>query len=151
MNILEYKGYHGTIEVDMERGVLRGKILFISDLVTYEAPDPKRVRSEFEAAVDDYLDTCAELGREPKQPASGTFNVRVGSERHRAAQVRAIADGISLNEVVSRALDCYLGSTREVRERRIEKHYIALGSGGQRSLLIPLNEGESGGISHVLQ
>ena len=49
MKILEYKGYHGSVTPDMERGVLRGKLLFISDLVTYEAA--VRVLSDKSLAV----------------------------------------------------------------------------------------------------
>ena len=33
MNILNYKGYEGTAEIDMESRICRGKILFINDLV----------------------------------------------------------------------------------------------------------------------
>ena len=112
MNILEYKGYHGTVETDLARGVMRGKLLFISDLVSFEAETLPQLRQEFEEAVDDYLGTCAQLGRVPQQPASGSFNVRVGAERHRAAQIRALADGTSLNVVISRALDCYVSEGR---------------------------------------
>ena len=73
MNILEYKGYHGTVEPDLERGVMRGKLLFISDLVSFEADTLPQLRQAFEEAVDDYLGTCAQLGRVPQQPASGSF------------------------------------------------------------------------------
>jgi hypothetical protein len=37
MSILKYKSYEGSAELDMARGVCRGKILFISGLVTYKA------------------------------------------------------------------------------------------------------------------
>jgi predicted HicB family RNase H-like nuclease len=49
----EYKGYSGTVEASIEDGVLHGKILFVSDLVTYEADTVTALKSEFEAAVDD--------------------------------------------------------------------------------------------------
>jgi len=52
----------------MEQGVCRGKILFTSDLVTYKADAPAMLQQEFEAAVDDYLEACVELGREPRKP-----------------------------------------------------------------------------------
>ncbi len=32
-----YKGYQGSVETSIEDGVFHGKILFINDLVTYEA------------------------------------------------------------------------------------------------------------------
>jgi predicted HicB family RNase H-like nuclease len=67
---LKYKDYEGTAELDMARGVCRGKALFIDDLVTYEAAPPSNLQSEFEAAVDDYLETCAVVGKEPQWGAA---------------------------------------------------------------------------------
>jgi predicted HicB family RNase H-like nuclease len=114
MDILSYKGYEGTAEIDMDRGVCRGKVLFISDLITYEAGTPKELKQEFETAVDDYLATCTELGREPKRPCSGVFNVRVTPEMHRKATLRAVQDNASLNSVVVCALDAYLNAQSKV-------------------------------------
>jgi predicted HicB family RNase H-like nuclease len=108
MDILKYKDYEGTAELDMSRGVCRGKILFINDLVTYEAASPADLQKEFEAAVDDYLDTCKAVGKEPQRPFRGAFNVRVPQPLHRSAAVRAVVDQTSLNEVVVRALEAYL-------------------------------------------
>jgi len=110
MDILRYKEYEGTAELDMARMVCRGKILFIDDLVTYVAETPARLQQEFEAAVDDYLATCAALGRPPQKPLKGLFNVRVPAALHRAASLRALKDETTLNEVVVRALDAYLNS-----------------------------------------
>lgn len=108
MDILKYKGYEGSTEIDMERGVCRGKILFINDLVTYEAETPIKLKEEFEAAVDDYIETCNQLNRTPQKSLKGQFNVRISPELHRKAAMLAIEESISLNEVVSRALNEYL-------------------------------------------
>lgn len=108
MDILKYKGYEGTAELSIARGVCRGKILFIKDLVTYESDTPAQLQSEFEAAVDDYLDTCAGLNREPAKPFRGQFNVRIPPELHRSAALRAAEEGIALNDVVVKALDAFL-------------------------------------------
>lgn len=114
VDILKYKEYEGTAELDMGRGVCRGKILFIDDLVTYEADSPRELQGEFEAAVDDYLVTCTTLGKEPQRPFRGLFNVRVPPELHRAAALRAVSDAVSLNDVVVRALDCFLNVRADV-------------------------------------
>ena len=108
MDILKYKDYEGTADLDMARQVCRGKILFIDDLVTYEAASPTELQTEFEAAVDDYIDTCATLGREPQKPLRGQFNVRVPPALHKAAALRALADDVSLNDVVVRAMDAFV-------------------------------------------
>lgn len=121
MNILKYKDYEGTCEIDTENDICHGKLLFIEDLVTYEAETPKQLRIEFEAAVEDYIETCAELGIEPKKPLKGQFNVRVSPELHKAAVERGYRDDVSLNEVVKRALEGYLYPSQS-----ISNHYTAL-------------------------
>lgn len=114
MDILKYKGYEGTADLDMSRMVCRGKILFIADVVTYEAATPAELQGEFEAAVDDYLETCEALGREPQKPLQGVFQVRVSPDLHKAAVLRAIADGVKLNDVVGRALDAFVNARADV-------------------------------------
>ena len=111
MNILKYKDYEGTAELDMARGVCRGKILFINDLVTYESALPADLQKEFELAVDDYIETCSALGRESQKSLRGQFNVRIPPSLHKAATLRGLADGVSLNDVVVSALNAYLNST----------------------------------------
>jgi len=108
MDVLKYKDYEGTAELDMERKVCRGKILFIDDLVTYEADTPAKLQHEFEAAVDDYIETCSSLGREPQKPLRGQFNVRIPPAMHKDAVLRALTDKVKLNDVVVRALDAFL-------------------------------------------
>lgn len=108
MNILKYKGYEGSVELDLEGGVCRGKILFVRDLVTFQSVSIADVQQEFEAAVDDYLETCLALGREPEVPLKGQFNVRIPPALHKAAVLRAASDNSSLNDVVVRALDAFV-------------------------------------------
>ena len=118
MNILKYKEFEGTAEVDVERGVCRGKLLFIDDLITYEAESPKQLQAEFEAAVDDYLETCRLVGKEPQRPFRGMFNVRVSPALHRQAALRAAREGVALNEVVVRALDTFLNASSASMQRK---------------------------------
>lgn len=114
MDILKYKDYEGTTELDMTRSICRGKVLFIDDLVTYESAFPAELQKEFEAAVEDYLQTCVAVGKEPQRPFRGLFNVRVTPTLHRAATLRAVVDGVSLNEVVVRALDAFVSVKADV-------------------------------------
>jgi predicted HicB family RNase H-like nuclease len=108
MDTLKYKKYEGTAELDMTRQICRGKILFIDDLITYEAKSPTDLQREFETAVNDYIDTCSVLGREPQKPLKGQFNVRIPPALHKATVSRALADNVSLNDVVVRALDAFV-------------------------------------------
>ncbi len=108
-NILRYKGFIGSIEISIEDDCLHGKLLFINDLVTYEAQSPNQLQAEFESAVEDYLATCKELGRSPDKPFKGTFNIRVGPELHQKLAKHAASKHTSINDIVKQALIECLG------------------------------------------
>lgn len=101
---LKYKGYVGSIEVDLEANLLFGKLLHIRDLVNYEAPNPADLKTAFEEAVDDYLADCAAEGVEPDTPFKGQFNVRIAPNLHRELAVAAKRDDRSLNDYVAHVL-----------------------------------------------
>jgi len=103
-DFLKHKGFLGSIEVSFEDNCLHGKILFINDLVTYEAESPGQLEAEFKAAVEDYLATCKELGRAPNRPFSGSFNVRIGPELHQKLARYAAVKNTSINEIVKQAV-----------------------------------------------
>ena len=94
-----YKGYIGSTDVDFEAGYLHGKILHVQDLVTFTSEDVPGLQSAFEEAVDDYLAFCAEVGKEPDRPFSGTYQVRMSSDQHRALCLEAASKGMTLNEL----------------------------------------------------
>jgi predicted HicB family RNase H-like nuclease len=107
-DMLEYKGYLGSVEYSAEDEVLHGRLEFIRDLVTYEAADTKSLKNAFVEAVDDYLALCCSQAREPEIPLKGSFNVRPGRDLHRRAMIFAKSRGANLNAVVSDALKRYL-------------------------------------------
>ena len=47
MKLLNYKGYVGTIEADLENNILFGKLAYIRDLVTYEAESLSELEKDF--------------------------------------------------------------------------------------------------------
>ena len=103
-NYLEYKDYRARVEFDYENKLLFGVIDGIRDLVSFEAKSAQDIEKEFQAAVDDYLAFCEEVGKEPEKSFKGTFNVRVTPELHRDISRAAFQLGISLNQFVSQAL-----------------------------------------------
>lgn len=124
MDILKYKDYEGTAELDMVRGVCRGKILFINDLVTYEASKPSELQKEFQAAVDDYIETCADLGRKPQKSLKGQFSVRIPQELHKALTLCALTEGVTLNDVVVRALDAYINVRVDINHVETKNYFV---------------------------
>tara|TARA_R100000306_G_scaffold22295_1_gene25820 strand:- start:938 stop:1264 length:327 start_codon:yes stop_codon:yes gene_type:complete len=99
---MEYKGYLGSVEYSQEDHCLFGKLMFIRDLVNYEAVDVTSLEAEFKTSVDEYLADCAKLGKKADTPLKGSFNVRIGPELHRQA-VQAAGDK-SLNAFISEAI-----------------------------------------------
>ncbi len=103
-NVLKYKDFIGSIEVSTEDKCLFGKLLYVNDLVTYEAKTISALEKEFKKAVNDYLETCNKLDREPSKPFKGTLNVRIGSELHKEAALYAVLHGMTINSLIKTAL-----------------------------------------------
>lgn len=75
-NLIRYKNYHGSVNYSND-DFLYGKLEGILDLVSYEGRDVESLKKAFKDAVDDYLDTCKDAGREPERPFKGTLNIWV--------------------------------------------------------------------------
>jgi predicted HicB family RNase H-like nuclease len=108
MSHIKYKDYLGSAEVSQKDACLHGKILFIQDLVTYEATTVPELEQSFQDAVDDYLETCKEVGKEPDRPFTGTFQIRISPDAHRQAAMEAKLLDQSLNEWVGKAIELRL-------------------------------------------
>ena len=107
--MMTYKGYTGVAEIDAEAGVIHGRVIGLRDVVTFEGKTAAETMRAFRESVDDYLDFCAKLGQSPEKPLSGRFNLRLGTDLHRALAVRAETQRISLNEAACRAIAKDLG------------------------------------------
>lgn len=123
--LLKHKGYTGTVEYSLTDGVLHGKVLFVADLITYESESIAGLRGAFEDALDDYLETCREIGKEPDRPASGAFNVRTGEDRHQALILRSLREGETLNSIVNQAIDQFLESA-SVEHNHHHEHVVTV-------------------------
>lgn len=104
MNTLSRKGYVARIEFDDDDGLFVGRLIGIDDVVGFHGDSVASLRAAFEEAVEDYLASCARLGREPQRPYSGRFNIRIPADLHARAATRAAERGISLNKLVEQAI-----------------------------------------------
>ena len=102
---MTYKGYTARIEYSQEDGCLIGRILGIRDIVGFHADSVDEMRQAFEEAVDDYLETCAKIGRDPQKPFSGKLVLRLPPELHAQLAIKAQIKGQSLNSLVKDALE----------------------------------------------
>ena len=103
-NVLEYKGYYGTVEYSATDNILFGKVLGINGLVSFEGDNILSLKKDFEGAVDDYLEMCNQKGIKPKKEYKGKFNVRVSPELHKILVHYSASRGQTLNSTVEEAI-----------------------------------------------
>jgi predicted HicB family RNase H-like nuclease len=100
-NALKYKGYTGTVLFDADDRIFHGRLMGITDVITFEGASVKELEKDFRSAVEDYLKTCHKMGREPEKPFSGRFMVRVPPEMHCAIALAAKRERKSINAWVA--------------------------------------------------
>ena len=104
MKHLDYKGYTGTIEYSKEDELLFGEVIGIKGLLSYEGSTGTELEADFKSVVDEYLEDCKVAGIIPEKPFKGSFNVRIPSELHRDAALKAMELNTSLNGFVSESI-----------------------------------------------
>lgn len=107
-NVLNYKNYIGTVEFSEEDKVFFGKVIGITDSISFEGDTVESLIEDFHAAVDEYLEFCRENRKEPQQQYKGSFNVRITPELHRRASLDAMAKNMSLNSYVEEAIAMHI-------------------------------------------
>lgn len=104
MNTMTFKGYTARVDFDERDNILVGRLLGMSDVVSFHADDVASLRAAFEEAVDDYLETCAKLGKSAEKTVSGKLMLRVPPAVHSAALIAAQASGQSLNQWAAKVM-----------------------------------------------
>lgn len=103
-NLLIYKNYTGSVEYSTEDDIFYGKIEFITDTVLYEGSSVEELKRNFHEAVDDYIEACEEIGKEPQKPFKGNILARIGPDLHKKAALIALQKRMSLNKFVESAI-----------------------------------------------
>ena len=108
-NMMTYKGYHARVEYDPDDEIFFGRVFGLTDGISFHADDVKRLKAPFHEAIDDYLDHCAKVGKNPQKSYSGQLMLRVSPTVHANAALAAERSGKSLNqwseEVLARAAE----------------------------------------------
>ncbi|TGK83135.1 type II toxin-antitoxin system HicB family antitoxin [Leptospira noumeaensis] len=104
-DLMEYKGYLGSVHFDSEDEIFYGKIEGIEDLVSFEGKSVNEIKKAFIESVNDYLELCIKAKKDPEKSFKGSFNVRIPSELHRRAYRKSLIEGISLNQFVQKAIE----------------------------------------------
>lgn len=120
-SMLEYRGYHASVEYDAEDEIFVGEVFGISDSLNFHGTSVAELKEMFEQSIDNYLELCAKIGKTPDREFKGTFNVRISPEMHKKAALEAARQKITLNQFVTRAISQSLKSEEkeEIKERII--------------------------------
>lgn len=118
-NVMTYKGYQARVDFDADDSIFVGRIAGIDDNVGFHADCVKDLFEAFQEAVEDYLETCAKIGKTPEKSYSGNVFLRVPEDIHARAVKAAELAGVSLNEFGEDAL-----------EAAVERFFNALARGG---------------------
>ena len=67
---MTHKGYAARIDYDDDGRIFTGRIAGIRDGVGFHADTVDGLRQAFHEAVEDYLETCAKIGKERQNPTT---------------------------------------------------------------------------------
>jgi predicted HicB family RNase H-like nuclease len=153
-DLLTYKGYNGSAHYSAADEVFYGKLEGIDDLVNYEGASVKELIKAFNEAVEDYLETCRDIGKEPNKTYKGSFNVRIPAELHRNAAIFAAGKDISLNDFVKTAIQYALMNKGGLQRDLSPKYLLETAEEAapykiapkKRKNATPAGKGESAGV-----
>jgi predicted HicB family RNase H-like nuclease len=107
MNAMHYRGYSARVEYDDDDEIFIGHLVGINDIIGFHADTVAELKKAFTETVDDYIETCRRIGKQPEKPYSGKLMFRVKPEVHAGVARAANLAGKSLNrwaeEVLSEA------------------------------------------------
>lgn len=103
-DLLQYKNYTATLEYDADAEIFFGRILHIDDSISFQGAGIAELKAAMRDAVEDYIETCRELGKQPGKPYSGTLSLRIPPELHKNASQAAVKQRKSLNEWIGDAM-----------------------------------------------
>jgi predicted HicB family RNase H-like nuclease len=100
-----YKGYTATVDIDIDSGVLHGRVIGLRDVVTFESANVKGLQKEFQSSIDDYLEFCKEESVEPEKPYSGNIVLRMPKSLHKKLDIISSTEGKSINKLIISLLE----------------------------------------------
>lgn len=104
-NLIEYKGYVGSVEFSQEDELFYGKVQGIRALISYEGSNAAELIEDFHSAVDNYIELCEEKGKSPEKAYKGSFNIRISPELHKKIAIYAMEHNITLNSFVEESVE----------------------------------------------
>jgi predicted HicB family RNase H-like nuclease len=110
-NLMEYKGYVGSVEFSADDMLFYGKVQGIRALISYEGTNAQELLDDFHSAVDDYLELCKAENKEPETAYKGEFYIHITPKLHKEVAMYALEHEMTLNTVIEKSLERTLVAT----------------------------------------
>lgn len=104
-DVLNYRGFIGSVHFSADDNIFYGKIEGVTDLVTFEGETVSELTEAFHFMVDEHIKDCEAENIAPEKSYKGSFNVRLTPELHRRIAVSAKMRGITINKYVYEVLN----------------------------------------------
>ncbi len=111
-NIINYKGYTGSVEFNEKEEIFCGKVIGINAKISFKGNSARELIDDFHASIDKYLTLCDAENIKPEKSFKGSFNIRISPELHKEAANYAAEHDMSLNSFVEHAISNQLGHMR---------------------------------------
>lgn len=105
MNTMHYKGYTAKVWYSEEDACFVGRVVGITDIVSFDGETVRELIAAFHAMIDHYIEASKRLGTNPQKPYSGKVTLRMDPAVHARAAGEAEAQGKSFNQWVNEALE----------------------------------------------
>lgn len=99
-SIVEYKGYLAELALDVEDGIIVGRVINTADIISFHGETVEEAKLAFHDVLDSYLSACKEENIEPSLPCSGRFSLRVSPGLHKKLRHYATIKHESLNDFI---------------------------------------------------
>ena len=103
-DILNYKGFIGSVHYAAEDRVFYGKVEGVNDLITFEGSSVDELEKGFKYMVDEHIKDCSNKNIPLQKSYKGNLNIRLSPELHKKAAYNASLKGISINQYINEAI-----------------------------------------------
>ncbi len=111
-DLMIYNNYRASIAYSEEDKLFVGEVIGLNDSLNFHGRSIDELEESFHNCIDNYLELCRKVGKEPEKEFSGCFNVRTSADIHKRATLYAAEHGITLNQAVCQAMESFFGKKR---------------------------------------
>jgi predicted HicB family RNase H-like nuclease len=109
--VLNYKGFIGSVHYAAEDRVFYGKVEGVNDLITFEGSTVDELEKGFQNIVDEHIKDCIKKNMPIEKSYKGNLNIRLSPELHKKAAYNASLKGISINQYINDAIKNEIASS----------------------------------------